>query len=265
MDPAVVPLIHDLAAELYPQDTPEIVFAPTSFEHHGHFAGTDAARAQAFLEVANDPGFDALWFGRGGYGSVRIWDLVKDRLEPAARDKAYLGYSDAGTILAGLYGLGFPALAHGPMPQEIAPSLGRRDAVARSLRWLVERDPSAVEPSVAGGPPAAAFNLMILSSLVGTPIQPDLTGHVLMIEEIDEYLYRIDRAFGHVTANEGIRKVAGLRLGRCTVLQNPTADFGMSVEEVARFWCERSGIAFLGEADIGHDGDNRVVPFGLRP
>ena len=50
----------------------EIVFHPQCFLTHNHFAGTDAARAEAFVEIANDPGFDALWFARGGYGACRI-------------------------------------------------------------------------------------------------------------------------------------------------------------------------------------------------
>src|SRR5690349_20458341 len=94
----------------------ELVFHPQCFRQHNHFAGTDAERAEAFVEIANDPAYDALWFARGGYGSCRIAEQVVERLGPAARDKVYLGYSDAGFLLAGLYRAGFPRLAHGPMP-----------------------------------------------------------------------------------------------------------------------------------------------------
>ena len=81
----------------------ELVFHPQCFLSHNHFAGPDAARADAFVEAANDPGFDALWFARGGYGSNRIAEDVIGRLGSAARDKTWLGYSDAGFLLAGLY------------------------------------------------------------------------------------------------------------------------------------------------------------------
>jgi muramoyltetrapeptide carboxypeptidase len=122
-----------------------------------------------------------------------------------------------------------------------------------------------LEPSLASDPrPAAAFNLTILSSLIGTPWQPDLTGHVLMLEDIGEYLYRIDRALFHVTSNPAIRRVAGLRLGRISQIPDNDPDFGMTEEEVARYWCERAGIPWLGRADIGHDAGNTVVPFGRR-
>ena len=86
----------------------------------------------AFLEVANDSGFDALWFARGGYGSCRIAEEVLAGLGPAARKKAYLGYSDAGYVLAGLYRAGFERVAHGPMPGDV-----RRDGGGdRGLRLI---------------------------------------------------------------------------------------------------------------------------------
>src|SRR4029453_1914657 len=77
----------------------EIVFHPQCFLTHNHFAGTDAARAEAFVEMANDSGFDALWFARGGYGACRMAQDAIARLNPVARNKTYLGYSDAGYLL----------------------------------------------------------------------------------------------------------------------------------------------------------------------
>jgi muramoyltetrapeptide carboxypeptidase len=79
-----------------------LAFHPQCFLVHNHFAGTDSARADAFAEVANDPSFDALWFARGGYGSCRIAEDALGRLQSQARDKIYLGYSDAGYLLGGL-------------------------------------------------------------------------------------------------------------------------------------------------------------------
>jgi muramoyltetrapeptide carboxypeptidase len=75
-------------------------------------------------------------------------------------------------------------------------------------------------------------------------------------------MYRIDRAMHHITANPGIRQVAGIRLGRCSDIPENDIDFGMTAEEIVRHWCGVSGIPWLGEADIGHDAANRIVPFG---
>ena len=181
-------------------------------------------------------------------------------LGPAARDKTYLGYSDAGYILSGLYRAGFPSLAHGPMPNDLRRE-GGAEAVARALAWLTGRDPDALEPTLGGGA-AAAFNLTVFSQLLGTALEPDLEGHVLMLEDVSEHMYRTDRALFHITGNAAVRRVAGIRLGRCTEVPDNDPDFGASEEEVFLYWCERSGIPYLGRADIGHDAANKVVPFG---
>lgn len=259
------PILADTAAKAaavswkaYPQV--ELVFHPQCFVSHRHFAGEDSVRADAFVEVANDPSFDALWFARGGYGSCRIAEDVLARLGPAARGKAYLGYSDAGYMLAGLYRAGFQRVAHGPMPQDVRRK-GGEAAVRRALAWLVEGDPAALEPSL-GGAPAAAFNITVFSQLLGTALEPRLEGHVLMLEDVSEHMYRTDRSLFHITGNRGVREVAGIRLGRCSEVPENDPDFGATEEDVFRYWCDRSGIPYLGRADIGHDADNKVVPFG---
>ncbi|HVZ98791.1 MAG TPA: LD-carboxypeptidase [Caulobacterales bacterium] len=238
----------------------EIVFHPQCFLTHGHFAGPDAARAAAFLDVANDPSFDALWFARGGYGSCRIAARVLPKLGESARAKTYLGYSDAGTLLAALYKQGFKRLAHGPMPIDVVRE-GGEAALLRALAFLIEADASGVEPNLSEAP-AAAFNMTILSNVVGTAYEPDLADHVLMLEEVAEYAYRIDRSLFHITSSPLVRRIQGLRLGRCSDIPSNDPDFGMSEEEIARHWCAEAGIAYLGRADIGHDVDNRIVPFG---
>lgn len=254
---AVADRVTALAAEA----GAEVHFHPQCFLSHKHFAGEDRVRAEAFVEVANDPGFDALWFARGGYGSCRIAEDVLARLEPAAREKTYLGYSDAGYLLAGLYRAGFAKLAHGPMPQDVKRE-GGEAAVLRALSWLVDGSPDALESTVTEDARHAAFNITVFSQLLGTPLQPDLTGHVLMLEEVSEHTYRTDRSMFHISSNPAVRRVAGIRLGRCSLVPENDPDFGETEEEVVRHWCERSGIPWLGAADIGHDAGNKVVPFG---
>ena len=85
-----------------------------------------------------------------------------------------------------------------------------------------------------------------------------------MLEEVSEAAYRIDRMMFHLTSQESIRRVAGIRLGRVSDVTPNDPDFGQTPEEIVRYWCLRSGIEFLGDADIGHDAANKIVPFGLR-
>jgi muramoyltetrapeptide carboxypeptidase len=249
-----------LAAEACPQA--ELFFHPQCFLTHKHFAGTDAVRADALVEVAEDPTFEAIWFARGGYGSNRIAEDVLSRLGPAARNKTWLGYSDAGFLLAGLYRAGFPQVAHGPMANDIRRE-GGEAAVRRALAWLTERAETALEPCL-GGATAVAFNLTVFGHLLGTALEPDLAGHELLLEDVSEHTYRTDRAMFHIAGQKALRRLAGIRLGRCTEVPGNDPDFGETEEEVFRFWCTRAGIPYLGRADIGHDADNKVVPFGRR-
>jgi muramoyltetrapeptide carboxypeptidase len=263
MSADVAARVPALAERLYPDRTPEIVFHPQCFAAHGHFAGDDDTRARAFLDVANDESYDAVWFARGGYGSCRMAEAVIGGLTATARRKTYLGYSDAGALLAALYRAGFADVAHGPVAQDILRD-GGDVAVGRALAWMIDRAPVTLESTINGLSKTAAFNITVLSQLLGTPLQPDLTGHVLMLEEVGEALYRIDRSLFHITSNAGVRQVAGIMLGRCNAITPNEPDFGMNEEAIARHWCVRSGIPWLGRADIGHDIDNKIVPFGGR-
>jgi muramoyltetrapeptide carboxypeptidase len=262
MSAEVAERVPALAGSLYPDRPPEIVFHSQCFASHGHFAGDDEMRAHAFLDIANDESFDAVWFARGGYGSCRMAEAVICRLTQPARRKVYLGYSDAGVLLAALYRAGFEAVAHGPMAQDILRDAGDT-AVERALAWMVDRSPDGLEPTVSRAKKTAAFNMSVLSQILGTPLQPVLDAHVLMLEEVGEAMYRIDRLLFHITSNAEIRRVAGLMLGRCSRITPNEPDFGMNEEEIARYWCRRSGIPWLGRADIGHDADNKIVPFGF--
>ena len=128
---------------------------------------------------------------------------------------------------------------------------------------MVDAAPDALEPSVTGETRTAAFNIATLSQIIGTPLQPDLSDHVIMLEEVSEHTYRVDRFLFHITSNREIRRAAGLRLGRCSAVPDNDPDFGQSEAQVVAHWCAVSGIPYLGEADIGHDVENKVVPFGL--
>ncbi|WP_303719693.1 LD-carboxypeptidase [Brevundimonas naejangsanensis] len=262
LDPARGEAIRAWAAAQWPDGAVELVMHPAVHEVHGHFGGDDATRARAFVETANDPDIDAVWFARGGYGACRIAEAVIPELNARAWAKRYLGYSDAGSLLAALYRAGFPHVAHGPMASDGS----RHDATGlRAVNWLRSGDPASLEPSLLSDPrPAVGFNLTILNELVGTAIEPDLTGHVVMLEEVSEALYRVDRMMFHLTGQASIRRVAGIRLGRVSDVTANDPDFGLTAEEIVRHWCVRSGIPYLGAADIGHDRDNKVVPFGPR-
>lgn len=236
----------------------DLHFHPQCFAECGHFAGTDDQRRDALLECANDRGFDAVWFARGGYGSNRIAEDVLARLDHAAQYKAFLGYSDGGYLLGGLYRQKIGRPFHAPMPVDIRRAGG--DAAIGRVLSFIAGDAAGLEPGLDERP-VAAFNLMTLAMLCGTPLMPGLAGHVVLVEEVGEYDYAFDRLFFHVSAHLG--GIAGLRLGRVSGVPENEVAFGQDAEAIARHWCARHAIPYLGRADIGHDIDNTIVPFGL--
>ena len=140
----------------------------------------------------------------------------------------------------------------GIAPGERLSLVGRNGAGKSTLLKILAGEPIADSGTRFAQPGATVATL---------PQEPDFTGHVIMLEDVGEYMYRIDRYFFHVTSNANVKKCAGIRLGRCSAVPKNDPDFGMNEEEVARFWCEKLGIAYLGRAEIGHDSDNMVVPF----
>jgi len=263
-NPAAEAPVSAFAAIAYPEV--DLVFHPQCYEVAGHFAGSDERRAGAFLEYANDPAIDAIWFLRGGYGSNRILRAVIPNLGEAARAKTYLGYSDMGFILGALYARGIGRPVHGPMASDIR----RKDGdvtVARSLGWLARRDRQGLEPGLDTGPsrgrPAAAFNLSILAALVGTPWMPDLADHVLLIEEVSEAMYAVDRMLFTMANATQLAGIAGVRLGAVSDITPNTPEWGETLEAMIVRWCRDMGVPYLGRAEIGHTQTNRVVPFGV--
>ena len=240
------------------RDDVSLHFHEQCFAENGHFAGDDGVRLRALVDCANDPAFDAVWFAMGGYGSNRIAPQAVAQMNAAARAKSYLGYSDSGFLLAALYRHGIGRVAHGPLAGDVRRE-GGAAAIERALDWFKGGE-DGLEPGLDTRP-AVAFNLATLAMLVGTDLAPDLGGHVVLIEEVAEHLYAVDRMLFHVTQH--LKGIAGLRLGRISDVPENDRPFGTDEVAIVEDWCARSGIPYLGRADIGHDAANKIVPFGL--
>ncbi len=264
------PITRDLAdkvveiAAAHSGEQVQLHFHDQCFKTAGHFAGTDSERSAAFLEVANDPKYDVVWFARGGYGACRLNGALFDKLNDHARQKTYLGYSDAGMLLGRLYKEGIGRPVHGPMPTDMTRKDGEY-AIGRALDYLTDGDINTLEPTVLSNKKLASFNITVLSHMISTPWMPDLTDHIVMLEDISEYLYRIDRAMFTIMNAPAMRSAGGIKLGRISDIPENDRPFGQTAEEIVQDWCERSSVPYLGRADIGHDADNKIVPFGARP
>lgn len=259
------PITADLARELgeitadHCANGVSLRFHPQCFLKSGHFAGTDAERSAAFRDVANDPDIDAVWFARGGYGAGRLDETAFADLNEAAKAKTYFGYSDAGIILARLDSMGVGKPVHGPMATDLVRVDGHA-AMRRALDFLVWGKTDGLEPAAMRAR-SVAFNITVLAHMIGLDWAPDFSGRIVMLEDLGEYLYRIDRAIQAILLSPKMKNAAGIMLGRISDIPENDRPFGADAEEIARYWCERAGVAYLGRADIGHDCANKIVPF----
>ena len=184
-------------------------WAGQCFATGSHFAGPDRAREDALVDAWNDPEVAAVWCARGGAGAARVAEAAVARFDPAV-SKPLLGYSDAGFLHAALLVAGRGGAVWGPMPGDLARP-GGEVAVERALRWLAGSD--AAEDHAAPPGEAVAFNLTVLCATLGTPLEPPLAGRVLMLEDVGEPLYRVDRDAVAALAPVVVRGVGGGAVG----------------------------------------------------
>ncbi|BFM09967.1 LD-carboxypeptidase [Simiduia litorea] len=250
------------------------------FEKNQYLAGSDAQRAADLNSFFADPSVDAIFCLRGGYGSARLLPLL-DYQRIAQKPKVLLGYSDITALLNGIQGQTGLVTYHGPVAAhgltaysvaefqkvlqpatlseplvigaapEFEPRPGRLD---KANRLTVIRGGTATGRLVGG-------NLTVLTSLLGTPFEPDVKGCLLFLEDIGEEPYRIDRMLTQWWLAGKLQQLSGIVFGKFT--EAKSNDNSFSVEEVLRSRCEALAIPVLRGTMIGHVPDQTTVPLGV--
>ncbi|MGC3996655.1 MAG: LD-carboxypeptidase [Anaeromyxobacter sp.] len=235
-----------------------------------HFlAGDDARRLEEWREAVADPDARAIFCARGGYGASRLLP----ELDPAAlvaRPKLLVGFSDI-TVLHALLNRAGLATIHGP----VLTQLGRapEEAVAHLERLLAGDAPP---PGPGTPPPGAGLagtatvvagratgpllggSLTLLAHLCGTPWFPPLAGAILLVEDVDEKPYRVDRYLTQLRLAGVLRGLAGVALGQFTGCDAP----GLRGVEVARRFAAGLGVPVIEGLPSGHEDANFAVPLG---
>lgn len=233
---------------------------------HGYLAGTDAQRAQDLNAMLVDPEVGAVWFSRGGYGAARIIDALD--LAPLARKpKVLVGHSDLTLLFSAVLGRTGQICLHGPFVGE----LGRAASFhPPSLRKLL-RGEGVVLPFRAdqvlreGGAqgPLLGGNLTILAHALGTPFAPDLRGAVLLLEDVGEESYRLDRLLHHLRLAGALRELAAVIIGS---LEAPPTRRAFppdrDVEEILREVLLPLGVPVVTHLPLGHLMGKWTVPLG---
>lgn len=236
----------------------DLELLPGVGRRHRYLAGTDQERLRDLARALRG-GWDAIWLARGGYGINRLLpSLPWDELAGVP----YIGFSDATGLLNALAARGQPAV-HAP----VLHSLSRSDAASQErLRRLLAGEP--VEP-LRGRPirrgdaagPIVGGNLCVLASLCGTPWQLRAKGCILVLEEINELPYKVDRLVTQLVDAGCLDGVAGVALGSFLGAHVPDGE-GWTMEEVLHDLFAPLGVPVLGGLPIGHDAHNHAFVLG---
>ncbi|HEY8315090.1 MAG TPA: LD-carboxypeptidase [Candidatus Baltobacteraceae bacterium] len=238
--------------------------------HDGYLAGSDEERAADFNEAARDPRVRGIFALRGGYGTMRILNLLD--YEALRRDpKVILGYSDLTALLnavtsrAGLVTFHGPVAALSAFTPMVAQALRRAVCVAEPLGILAMRDAQAISGGSARGR-LAGGNLSLISALVGTPFALDLDDALVFLEDVDEAPYRIDRMLTQLRLSGALAKTAGVLVGECRNCDvDPEHAYGrMPLDRTLRDRLGDLGLPVLAGAAIGHIEEQWTVPIGVR-
>ena len=239
------------------------------------FAGSDAHRAALLQHAIDDVDVKAIICARGGYGTARIIDSV-DFSPLAVTPKWIVGYSDATVLHSHVHThVGCPTL-HAIMPINITADDFASPAVmtlhdvlfgvgecdyrfdcAPADNAVVRNRCGNAEGVVVGG------NLSILYSLVGTPSDIDTSGKLLLIEDVDEYLYHIDRMMQALRRSGKFDKLKGLIVGQFTDMHDNATPFGRSVVDIVLEAVAGYDFPVCFNAPFGHVGvQNLAIPLG---
>lgn len=202
---------------------------------HSYLAGTDAQRLEDLQSLINDADVHAIICARGGYGSTRIVDEV-DFSPLIETPKFIIGFSDITAIHLKLYSMGIQSI-HATMPILFSKDTSRPSV--ESLKRMLTDKPDRIQSSPnkysidgRGRGEVIGGNLSLINDALGTSSEPDTNGKILVIEEIDEYRYKIDRMLTQLKRAGKLENLAGLVIGHMTDIKDSELSFGETVEEI---------------------------------
>ena len=259
----------DPAIKLFESWGLEVTLPEHLFDTDHQFAGDDTTRAALLQQLLDDPEVRAVFCARGGYGTVRLVDHL-DFSAFAQHPKWIVGFSDITVLHSHIHRhLGIETL-HATMPIDI-PGIGSypstdsmhhclwgEQIAYRCAAQQLNRNGEA-EGEVVGG------NLSILYSLCGSPSDIDTAGKILFIEDLDEYLYHIDRMMMNLKRNGHLDNLAGLVVGSLSKMHDNTVPFGHTAEEIVREAVAEYSYPVCFGFEAGHIGTNNLaLPLGHR-
>ena len=226
--------------------------------------GTDTERAADFQAQLDDEKVKAIWCARGGYGTVRIIDLL-DFSKFKKHPKWTMGFSDV-TVLHSQLNIERVASLHSIMPftvpnapEEVKETL-RKALFGETISYSIPSKSYDVKGTASGE--LVGGNISILYSLLGSISAIDTKDKILFIEDLDEYLYHIDRMMYNLKRNGYFENVKGIIVGSMTDMHDNEIPFGQNEVQIITEICKNNNIPIAFEFPAGHQSDNRTLILG---
>ena len=230
------------------------------------YGGTDADRITDFQEAMNNDAVKAIWCARGGYGTVRIIDSL-DFSKFLTDPKWVIGFSDVSALHSHLHNLGIKTI-HGLMPITLESST--TEAITSLKDTLFGSDVTYTISCESknkygfGKGELVGGNLSMLYSLLGSESAIKTDGKILFIEDLDEYLYHVDRMMMNLKRNGYFANLKGLIVGGMTKMNDNTVPFGKTAEEIIIDTIKEFDFPVCFNFPAGHLKDNRALELGRK-
>ena len=245
----------------------EVVLGKSIGAEDNQFGGNDDLRAADFQSQLDHPEIKAIWCARGGYGTIRIIDKL-DFSKFQKNPKWIIGYSDITVLHSHIHNLGIQTL-HAQMPVDIENKskaaqdssrkvlFGEDYSIAFSPSNRLDREGKA-EGILVGG------NLSMLYSMCGSPTSIDTKDKILFIEDLDEYLYHVDRMMQNLKRNGYFDSIKALLVGGMTEMNDNAIPFGFTAQEIVSQYMQDKNIPVVFDFPAGHIKNNLALPLGRK-
>lgn len=242
----------------------EVVLGNTIGKDNFQLGGTDEERADDLQQMINRNDIKAIWIARGGYGTVRIIDKI-DFTPLRNQPKWLIGFSDITVLHSHLHHLGLGSL-HAIMPFSVpnatdeAKTSLKKALFGEELIYQANAHSANIQGQVTGQ--LIGGNLSILYSLLGSASSVDTNGKILFIEDLDEYLYHIDRMMQNLRRNGYFEQLNGLIVGGMTDMHDNQIPFGYDAVQIISEIVKPYNIPVCFDFPAGHVPNNLALPFG---
>lgn len=252
----------------------KLVLSPNLFQVENQFAGTDDQRAQDLIWALSHPTAKAIFTARGGYGSMRTLGAMEAITGNANQwlakqtPKWFVGFSDMTTIHLWLQSMGWQSI-HGPVATQWAQThsfVGRNNDDLLDLltgkSWQVKIEKPQLVNARAFTGTLTGGNLSLIYASMASSYRPQLADKILLLEDLDEYFYHIDRMIQSMKFAGLFHGIKALIVGGMIEMKDNPLPFGKTPREIIEEALGGMGFPMLFDMEIGHDQRNRAVKLG---